>query len=145
MAYTGREMAAGPADVFAVLLDPHTYPDWLVGTSEIRDVDAAWPRLGSRFHHVVGLGPFKVRDFTEVLALEENELLRLKVRARPFIWAVATFRIVGQAGSCVVTLEEEPDVRIIGNLVRPVLDPTTHVRNHRSLKRLADVVTSRRR
>jgi hypothetical protein len=94
---------------------------------------------------VVGLGPFKVRDFTEVLALEENELLRLKVRARPFIWAVATFRIVGQAGSCVVTLEEEPDVRIIGNLVRPVLDPTTHVRNHRSLKRLADVVTSRRR
>ena len=29
---------------------------------------------------------------------------------------------------------------LIGNLVRPVLDPLVHVRNHRSLRRLAEVV-----
>ena len=69
-------------------------------------------------------------------------MLRLKVRARPFISAVTTLRVVGDSRRCVVTFEEEPAIRSIGNLVRPVLDPSTHVRNHRSLRRLAD---SRRR
>jgi len=142
MAYTSREMAARPADVFAVLLDPESYPQWLVGTSDIRSVDDSWPSPGSRFHHLVGFGPLRIADYTEVLALTKNELLRLKVRARPFIWAVATFRIVGSAGSCVVSIEEEPSARLVGNLVRPVMDPTMHVRNHRSLARLADVVAA---
>jgi hypothetical protein len=33
-------------------------------------------------------------------------------------------------------MEEEPKLRFIGNLVRPLLDPVIHVRNHRSLRRL---------
>ena len=39
-----------------------------------------------------------------------------------------------------ITLEEEPALRAVGNLVRPVMDPATHVRNHRSLRRLAGVI-----
>ena len=67
-------------------------------------------------------------------------MLRLRVRARPFVAGVVTFRVIGDGDRCVVTMEEEPARRVIGNLVRPVLDPVTHVRNHRSLRRLGEYV-----
>ncbi len=140
MSFTSREFAATPTNVFAVLVDPESYPHWLIGTDRIRDVDSNWPAIGSKFHHVVGFGPLKIADDTEVIDIEDGRMLQLKVRARPLISAVATFRVVGEATSCVVTLEEEPAIRSIGNLVRPLLDPTVHMRNHRSLRRLAAVV-----
>ena len=70
-------------------------------------------------------------------------MLRLAVRVRPLVSAVATFRVMGDAQRCMVTLEEGPARRFIGNLARPLLDPATHVRNHRSLKRLAELVAGR--
>jgi hypothetical protein len=88
----------------------------------------------------VGVGPLVVADSTEVLAIEEGVMLRLHVRARPFISAVVTFRLVGDGNHCAVTVQEEPALRVIGNLVRPVMDPLFHVRNHHSLRRLAEVV-----
>src|SRR5215470_8753606 len=136
MAYASREIPASPADVYAVLIDPNSYPSWLIGASEIRDVDATWPAPGSRFHHRVGVGPFTIADSTEILASRPCERLQLAVRARPLITAIVTFRLVGDDARCVVSFEEEPRARLIGNLVRPVMDPLTHVRNHRSLKRL---------
>ena len=144
MAFTSRQINASPAAVFAVLVDPETYPQWLVGADRIRRVDPDWPAIGSKFHHVVGFGPLKIADSTEMIDIDEDRMLRLKVRARPFISAVTTLRVVGDSRRCVVTFEEEPAIRSIGNLVRPVLDPTTHVRNHRSLRRLAAVVEGAR-
>jgi hypothetical protein len=135
-------MRASASRAFAVLVDPETYPHWLIGAAEIRDVDDAWPAVGSTFKHVVGVGPFRIPDGTEVLEIDDGEMLRLKVRARPFIWAVATFRVLGDDERCVVTMQEEPAARTIGNFVRPIMDPTMHVRNHRSLRRLARVVES---
>lgn len=143
MAFTSREVQASAAAAFAVLIDPETYPLWLVGAKRIREVDDGWPRPGSRFHHVVGIGPFQIRDESIALDLDPGTMLRLKVKARPFVSAVATFRVVGNDERCVVTLEEEPGLRLIGNLVRPVMDPTIHIRNHRSLRRLATVIESR--
>jgi uncharacterized protein YndB with AHSA1/START domain len=143
MAFTSRQIAASASDTFAVLVDPDTYPRWLVGAQAIRDVDAAWPKVGAKFHHVVGFGPLRIPDDSEVLAIEQDTMLRLKVRARPFVSAVATFRLIGAGGRCVVTFEEEPAVRWLGNLVRVVLDPSVHLRNHRSLARLAAVVEER--
>ena len=140
MSYTSREIAADRDAVFAVLVDPHTYPAWLVGNSEVRAVDDDWPRPGSRFHHSVGAWPFTLSDSTRLLDIEPGRLLRLDVRARPLIHATATFRLVGEEGRTVVSLEEEPALRFIGNLVRPLLDPLTHVRNHASLRRLASFV-----
>lgn len=143
VAFTSREVAASPTEAFAVLIDPETYPHWLVGATAIRDVDDTWPQAGSKFHHRVGFGPLQVADDTEVLDIDEGEMLRLKVRARPLISAVATFRVIGSDGHCVITLEEEPAAGTIGNLVRPVMDPATHVRNHRSLRRLAQIIEQR--
>ena len=143
MAFTSREVRASATRVFSVLVDPETYPKWLVGAAKIRDIDPAWPAVGSTFRHVVGFGPFRIPDGTEVLEIHDGEMLKLKVRARPLIWAVATFRVVGDDERCVVTMQEEPAARRIGNIVRPVMDPTMHVRNHRSLRRLAGVVESK--
>jgi hypothetical protein len=143
VSYVCREYDAATTDVFAVLLDPSSYPDWLIGAESIRDVDASWPEPGSRFHHRVGVGALTLSDCTEVLELEPPVMLRLRVRARPFIAGVVTFRVIGDRERCVVAMEEEPARRVIGNLVRPVMDPATHVRNHRSLRRLSASVAER--
>ena len=143
LAYTSVEMDAPVPDVFAVLVDAHSYPRWLIGAAEVRRVDDGWPAPGTRFHHRVGLGPLSLADSTEVIAIEQDRMLQLAVRARPLISAVVTFRLVGDGVRSVLTWEEEPALRLVGNLVRPVVDPLTHLRNHRSLQRLAVVVAQR--
>jgi hypothetical protein len=140
MSFTCREIAADRAAVFTVLADPHTYPSWLVGSVEVRLVDPEWPEPGSRFLHRVGAWPLLIADGSKVIDCEPGRLLRMEVRARPLVRAVVTFRLVGDGDVTMVSLEEEPALRIIGNLVRPVLDPLTHVRNHVSLRRLADYI-----
>ena len=109
----------------------------------MRDIDDDWPRIGSRFHHRVGIRPLTIADNSEVLAIEPDRLLQLAVRARPLISAVVTFTLLVQGGRCVVSFEEEPGPGAIGNLVRPLFDPFTHMRNHISLKRLDAFVASR--
>jgi uncharacterized protein YndB with AHSA1/START domain len=143
MAYTSREIMAPASDVFDVLTDPYTYPSWLIGAAIIRSVDDNWPEVGSRFHHSVGFGPFVIPDDTKIEAIVPGSLLRLRVRARPLVLATATFELVDGGSRCVVMLEEEPRLRVLGNMVRPVLDPMTHMRNHVSLRRLAEVVEER--
>lgn len=143
MAYTSRVLEAPAGAVFAVLVAPETYPRWLVGAEAIRSVDDDWPAVGSRFHHRVGVGPLTIADNSEVIEIRPGRLLALHVRARPFVSAVARFEVMAVGGSqCVVTLEEEPSLRTLGALVRPVMDPLVHVRNHRSLCRLAEVVAA---
>jgi uncharacterized protein YndB with AHSA1/START domain len=145
MSYNSREIDAAPDLVFAVLADPHTYPAWLVGNAEVRSVDSDWPRPGSRFRHRVGVWPLTIADSTELAAIEPGRSLRLKVRARPLIRAVAIFRIVSDGTRTVVSLEEEPAVPIVGAIVRPFVDPLTHLRNHASLRRLASFIESAER
>ena len=99
--------------------------------------------MGNTFRHRVGFGPLTIPDSTEVLAIEANAYLQLGVRARPFISAIVDFRLVDDDGRCVLSMQEEPKVRFIGNVVRMVIDPVTHVRNHLSLKRLASLIEQR--
>jgi uncharacterized protein YndB with AHSA1/START domain len=143
MAYTSRTLAASRSAVWDMLVDPHSYPDWLIGTARIRAVDATWPSVGSRFHHRVGIGWLSIPDHSEVLDIDPERLLRLKVEARPLIAGVVTFVLVSDATGTAVAIEEEPLLRTIGNVVRPVMDPTIHVRNHRSLRRFERIVHER--
>lgn len=143
MAFTAREIEATPSEVFAVLADPATYPNWLLGASEIREIDDNWPSPGAKFHHMVGVKPFVIPDSTEVIDVEPDRRLKLRVRSRPLVVAEATFEIVGDDDRCVVTLTEEPAFRPIADILRPLIDPVLHARNHRSLERLADVVRRR--
>lgn len=137
MAHNARVTTAAPRDVFALLAEPETYPQWLIGAANIRDVEPNWPSPGSRFHHTVGVRPFALADSTEVLDVEPDRSLSLHVRARPFISGIVHFELLPTADGCVITMLEEPAFRLLGNLARPLLDPATHQRNHRSLQRLA--------
>lgn len=143
MAFTAREIEASPAAVFAVLADPETYPRWLISASDIRHYDHNWPSPGTKFHHMVGVKPFVIPDSTEVIDVEPDRRLQLRVRARPLVVADVVFELVGDDERCVVTLDEKPAFRPFTDLLRPMVDPLLHARNHRSLRRLADVVAER--
>ena len=46
MATVERTMGIDRTTVWEALLEPETYPHWLVGAQDIRAVDAAWPARG---------------------------------------------------------------------------------------------------
>jgi uncharacterized protein YndB with AHSA1/START domain len=114
---TTIEVDQSPAEVFTVLTDPHTYPDWLVGAHRIRSVDPEWPQPGSSFHHVVGAGPFKLADRSTVRALDPPRRLELAVFAWPFLKAHVVFELTPQpgGGTC-IELREKPERGLIGVL-----------------------------
>jgi uncharacterized protein YndB with AHSA1/START domain len=128
--------------VWGAVVDPRTYPEWLVGAKLIRAVDPAWPAPGSRFDHRVGFGPVAFDDHTTVVEVDPGRLLVLRIRATFALQAVVRFELEDDPGGTHIRFEEEPARRLIGNLVRPVLDPLTHGRNATSLRRLSSLVTS---
>lgn len=139
MAIVRRRIAAPLEVVFDTLRTPESYPHWLVGCREIRDVDDGWPEPGTRFHHTVGLaGPLTVQDSTKVIEIVAPVRLSLEVRARPFGRGRATFELTrdGDDGATTVTLDEVP----IGLLAptRPLIDPLTVARNKKTLANLAE-------
>jgi uncharacterized protein YndB with AHSA1/START domain len=134
-------IARPPATVFAALVDPHTYPRWLVGARQIRSVDAGWPQAGTKFHHRVGIGgPLSIADSTSSLGVDPPNRLDLQVRARPLGRGRVTFRLrpEGEGEGTALSFTEEP----LGALrwLAPMLDPFTRVRNQRSLDLLREVV-----
>ncbi len=143
MAMASIEIRGSASQVYAVLIDPETYPHWLVGAERIRDVDDNWPAIGSKFHHRVGIGPLTIPDSTKVLATEPERRLVLAARARPFFSAIVTFTLVSDGTRCATFFHEIPAQPFVAKLARPVLDPATHVRNQRSLERLAEHVHAR--
>ena len=128
-----------PEDVFVHLLDPWRYPEWLLGASTMRDVDDSWPEVGSSFHHRVGFGPLKINDRSKILEIDAPRRLVLHVRATPAVQGIVTFTVEPTAEGSILWLEEGPALKI-GQLLRPVLDPATHVRNKASLQNLADLM-----
>jgi uncharacterized protein YndB with AHSA1/START domain len=126
--------------VWAAVADPTTYPSWLIGAKLIRSVDQDWPSPGTRFHHRVGFGPITFDDHTTVVEVDPSRLLALRIRATFALQAIARFELSDHDRGTQVRFEEEPARRIIGNLVRPVLDPMTHARNAASLRRLSEFV-----
>lgn len=142
MATVSTTVHRSAEEVMEALLDPTTYPRWLVGCKGIRAIDGEWPAPGARFHHRVGIaGPLTVDDCSRVLAVAPRRLLQLEVRARPVGRGEATFTVEPQAPDrCSVELHEVP----IGALTpaRPLLDPFTVLRNRRSLEQLRDLVES---
>jgi uncharacterized protein YndB with AHSA1/START domain len=142
MAYAEELVPADRSTVWAALVDPRTYPEWLAGCKDIRGVDEAWPAVGSAFHHRVGAGPVTLDDRTSIVDIQHERRLVLRIRATFAIQAVVTFELREAPGGTIVTFEEEPAHRLIGNVVRPVLDPLTHVRNKASLRRLATLLAA---
>jgi uncharacterized protein YndB with AHSA1/START domain len=127
---------APPERVFAVIADPKTYADWVVGSDTIRDADPTWPAPGSRFYHRVGVGPIKVKDHTEVLEADPPRKLALHARARPLGTAKVTLLLEPEGNGTRVTMEEVAGDTLSKLAINPVTDWLVHHRNVESLRRL---------
>ncbi|MCU1401334.1 MAG: Polyketide cyclase/dehydrase [Acidimicrobiales bacterium] len=136
MTVTEQKFEIKPAALFAILVDPTTYPKWLVGTKKIREVSPDWPAVDSWFKHAVGVGPIAIPDRTSVRAVEAPIMLELFVRARPAIEAVVRFDIIPNGGGCLLRMTETPAG--LHKLISPVLQPIIRARNERSLQRLRE-------
>ena len=131
-----RVIPAAPEDVFAVLVDPWTYPDWLLGTQEIRAVDADWPRPGSAFHHSVGpLDDVTVDDISEVVTADPPRSLTLRVHVGHFRGIVELVVVPASCQSaCEVRFRERPAG--LARHAMPILRPLIYSRSTASLRRL---------
>jgi uncharacterized protein YndB with AHSA1/START domain len=131
------EIAAPPSEVFDVLAEPRTYPEWLVGAKRIRDVDADFPSKGAEFDHTVGAGPVSIDDSTEVLEVHRPDRLKLLVKAGHFNGEVE-FLVLPSPKGTEVRFRERP----IGPpaALTPLLRPSLQARNGESLKQLRELV-----
>ena len=122
--------------VWAVLADPETYADWVVGSDSIRDADANWPEVGSRFYHRVGTGPFKVRDHTESLECVPPNRLVLHARARPVGTARVELVISRDGERSLVTIVETAGDPLSRLAINPLTSKLMDRRNDETLRRL---------
>jgi len=139
-----QTIPASAKEIFAVLADGWSYAGWVVGASHIRDVDPAWPAVGTRLHHSSGPWPLQIQDITVVRAVETDRSLELEAR----LWFLGRVRIT-------LTLHpvEEHSTRVVMDettiggpakvLPHPVQALLLKPRNTEALARLADLATGR--
>jgi hypothetical protein len=129
--------------VFDVLVEPRTFPDWLVGAQHIRATDDEWPAAGSAFHHRVGVGPFNVEDSTHVISVDRPDELVLEAAIGPFGSARVRFLLDGSSPTT-VTFEEVPTTGPVRLLDRTagffVTRASIWGRNRASLDRLKTLI-----
>lgn len=82
MTVTEQAFDIPPATLFAIIVDPASYPEWLIGTEKICEVSADWPAPGSFFEHKVGFGPIVIPDRSTARDIESPLMFELLVRAR---------------------------------------------------------------
>jgi uncharacterized protein YndB with AHSA1/START domain len=119
MATVSAFLDVPPADVWAVLADPETYPRWVIGCRRIRAVEGDWPAVGASFHHSFGVGPAHVNDRTTVVESEPQRRLVLDARARPFGTARVELVVEHCAGGSNVVMHERPHRPIAFRLAGP--------------------------
>jgi uncharacterized protein YndB with AHSA1/START domain len=136
VATTEAQFSVSPDRVFAVLSDPASYGDWVVGSHSIRAADPDWPSVGARFHHRVGAGPLTVRDHTEVLEADPPRRLMLRARARPFGTAKVELVLEPRNGGTHVTMTEVAGDPLSRLALNRLTAPLVRHRNVESLRRL---------
>jgi NAD(P)-dependent dehydrogenase (short-subunit alcohol dehydrogenase family)/uncharacterized protein YndB with AHSA1/START domain len=132
---------APPERVGQVLAEPQNYPRWVVGAKSFRGSDKAFPAPGSRFHHSVALGPWSLKDHTEVLESELPSRIVLAAKARPLGTARVELSLAASRGGTEVTMEETPADRMSSLLTdNPVAEVALRLRNAEALTRLKRLV-----
>jgi len=127
------------SSVWEALSDGRKYAEWVVGTRDIRAVDADWPAVGSELHFVVGYGPLKLNDRTVVRVCEEPGRLELEVKAGPFGAIRVAIELIPWGEGTLVTLDEHPLKGLSSGLKGPPSDPLLFIRNRVMLRNLAGV------
>jgi uncharacterized protein YndB with AHSA1/START domain len=143
MATVDCHIEAPLARVFAVLSDGWYYSNWVVGTSHVQAVEAAWPAAGSKLFHVSGAWPLVLRDESVVEQVEPDHRLVLTVRGWPLGEARVVLLLEREGEATRVTMSEEP-VTGLGRLARNRLgDALLLRRNTESRARLTALAERR--
>ena len=129
--------SASPDQVWRVLADGWLYPLWVVGASRMREVEQAYPAVGSKLHHSFGVWPVLIDDNTEVTAADPGVSLALRARGWPAGEAAVTITLEPVGAQTRVTIEEDA-VSGPGVLVpKPVRAALIKWRNVETLRRLS--------
>jgi hypothetical protein len=145
MATTDITIDAPPHAVYESLLDAWTYEVWVGGAKKVRDVDAAWPDPGSRFHHSIGAGPIATRDETRMIRHTRDKLVELEVHLWPIGKGVVRLELEDTGARTHVTMYEDftdGPAAWGNNAVQQVM---IKLRNDVSLDKLKTVVEQRHR
>jgi uncharacterized protein YndB with AHSA1/START domain len=94
--------------VWNVLSDGHAFKEWVVGTQDIREVDANWPEVGSAIHYSFGWGPLTLQGRTVVRQVEPERRLGLEADAGILGTARIVIELDEWGGDTVVILDEHP-------------------------------------
>ena len=124
---------AAPEEVFAVLSDPETYPEWLAGAQHIRQVDGDFPAPG-RSSTTRSVRPTTHRGRPhQALADDPPNRLELEVHAGP-VKGIVEFELERTGDGTLVTFRE----RVTGALgpAMPLLRGPIFLRNKASLDKL---------
>jgi hypothetical protein len=131
-----------PADrdtVWAIVSNPRTYPDWLVGAQEMRAVDPDFPAPGSALHHSVGpTAGATVDDDSVATAVAPPHYLELEVHVGP-LSADVELHLREVPEGTEVRFRERPNG--VARAFTPFIRPVLHARNARSLQQLRDLIT----
>ena len=136
---------APPEVVYDTLLDARQYPKWVGGAQKIRDVDRSWPRVGSRFHHRIGIGPATIDDSTKLVSKRPGRGVKFEVRVRPFGIGYVDIDLKPKARGrkTKITMTEDFTRGPLSWVVHPLRSAGISIRNVISLRRLRRLVTSR--
>jgi uncharacterized protein YndB with AHSA1/START domain len=143
MATVTKHINAPPAAVYEVLSDGWEYSQWVVGTSHVRAVDAAWPQPRSRLHHAVGVWPLVLRDHTEMQEAEPNKRMLMTARGWPVGEAEVEILLVAEGNGTKFTIREEPTGGAGWLLRNPLGDALIYRRNVETTARLAALAERR--
>jgi uncharacterized protein YndB with AHSA1/START domain len=134
----------GPREVWDVLSDGQAYAEWVMGTRHIRDVDPAWPGLGSKIRYVMGIGPWTFEDITTVRLIEPGQHLELEAHAGPLGTArISIVLLPWGEDRTVVILDEHPLSGPGARWHSVLVEGLLRLRNERMLRSLARVVSKR--
>jgi uncharacterized protein YndB with AHSA1/START domain len=143
---TTRTINASPERVFSVLSDGWTYSDWVVGTSHIREVDAAWPQQGSQLHHKAGPWPLSLHDSSTVIDVVPESHLALRAGLWPLGEAEVQLTLEPLSPQRTrVVMREEFKAGPLRTMRNKINDIFLHRRNIEALRRLADIAERRDR
>jgi uncharacterized protein YndB with AHSA1/START domain len=138
-----KHINAPPAAVYEVLSDGWEYSQWVVGTSHVRAVDAAWPQPRSRLHHAVGAWPRVMRDHTEMQEAEPNKRMLMTACGWPVGEAEVEILLSPRATVRSSPSVKSPPAAPVGCCVNPLGDALIYRHNVETTARLAALAERR--
>lgn len=138
-----RVMRCSPEDVFRVLDDGWLFVGWVVGASRMRDVEDAWPAVGSRLHHSFGVWPAVINDSTTVLEYSSPRHIVMQPKGWPLGEALVTIDVKPHPRGCIVRLQEQEVSGPATIVPRRLIDIALTIRNKETLRRLSFMAEKR--